>query len=263
MILVVLALVAAPATSSQLLDEAALALNAGRLQQSREMIATAVKEGASGTRVDRLLAELAFSQGDWPSALARYKALSTLEHNDPFLLQQAGIAALRTGAVADAVSLLDQAVAQPSAGWRTWNARAVAADWQHDWAGADKAYARAGALAPGNALVLNNHGWSLVLRGELDAALRLLSNAAMLAPSDRRIAANLDLARAATSAVLPARRPGESNESFAARLNDAGVLAARTGDRPKAVAAFARALEASDHWFARAANNLARVEPPR
>lgn len=258
-----LAAVAIPVAVSQLLQEAATALNAGRTQQAREMIATAVKQGASGTDVDRLLADLAYVQGDWPGAFTRYQALLATKRNDAALLQQAGIAALRVGAVTEAISFLDQAVAQPAASWRSWNARAVAADWQQDWAIADEAYAKAKALAPANGQLLNNHGWSLLLRGELDAALKLLSEAAVLAPSDRRIGANLDLARAATSAILPTRRAGESNEAFAARLNDAGVIAARNGDKPKAVAAFARALEASDRWFARAANNLAQVEPAR
>jgi Flp pilus assembly protein TadD len=257
------AAVAVPVATAQLLEEADTALSAGRVQQAREMIARAVKDGASGTKIDRLLADLAYVQGDWSSAYARYKALLATQHNDPIVLQQAGTAALRAGAVAEAVSFLNEAVAQPSASWRSWNARAVAADWQQDWAAADEAYAKARALAPANGQLLNNHGWSLLLRGELDAALKLLSKAAVLAPSDRRIGANLDLARAATSAILPTRRVGESNEAFAARLNDAGVIAAHNGDKPKAVAAFARALEVSDRWFARAANNLAQVEPPR
>jgi tetratricopeptide (TPR) repeat protein len=258
--MIVLAAVAAPIAASQLLDEAALALRAGRLQQARDMVEAAVKNGAGGPRLDRLLADLAFAQGDWRRALAGYKVLLAGKPDDALLLQQTGIAALQAGALGEAAVLLEKAVAQPSAGWRAWNARAVAADWQASWTVADKAYARASSLAPTNAQVLNNRGWSLLLRGEWNAALDFLARAATLAPSDRRIAANLDLARSAASASLPSRRPGESAEAYAARLNDAGVVAARSGDRRKAIAAFAQALEASDRWFARAANNLALVE---
>jgi Flp pilus assembly protein TadD len=224
------------------------------------MIAVAVKEGAAGAQLNRLLADLASAEGDWPNALARYKLLLATSAGDPLLLQQAGIAALRVGALAEAVVLLDKAVAKPFAGWRAWNARAIAADWQLDWATADRAYARAEELAPPNAQVLNNKGWSLLLRGEWTAALQLLSRAATLAPLDDRIAANLDLARSAASATLPVRKNGESGEVYAGRLNDAGVAAALRGDRLKAIAAFAQALDASDRWFARAANNLALVE---
>jgi hypothetical protein len=38
------------------------------------------------------------------------------------------------------------------------------------------------------------------------------------------------------------------------------VLAMASGDRQRATAAFARALEARSQWFDRAANNLATVE---
>jgi Flp pilus assembly protein TadD len=259
----VLAVIAAPVVTTQSLNEAGIALQAGRIQQASEMITRAVKDGASGSQVDRLLADLAYAQGDWPSALAQYKVLLSTQLNDPVVLQQAGIAALRAGSLAEAVSFLDQAVVLPAASWRTWNARAVAADWQKDWAGADKAYLKAKALAPTNAESFNNHGWSLLLRGALNKAVEQLTQAAALAPAHRRIAKNLDLARSAASAVLPTRRRGENSEAFAARLNDAGVLAARTGDTPRAIAAFARALEVSDRWFARAANNLALVEPSR
>ena len=34
-----------------------------------------------------------------------------------------------------------------------------------------------------------------------------------------------------------------------------------SGDRQRAIAAFAQALEARTQWFDRAANNLARVQP--
>lgn len=258
MILLLAALAGAVATPS--LDEAAHALAAGRPEQARQMIASAVASGASGPAVDRLLADLAFSQSDWARALAGYKVLLAARPADPILLQQAGIAALQLGRAGEAVGFLDQAVAQPGAGWRAWNARAVAADLQHDWRSADRAYAKAGKLARDNAQVLNNRGWSLLLRGEWAAAVGPLTRAAALAPGDRKIAANLDLARSAVSESLPPRRPGESDAEWAARLNDAGVVAFRRGDPQKAIAAFAQAVETSDRWFARAANNLAYVE---
>ena len=257
MILLLAALAGAVASPS--LTEASHALAAGRPEQARRMISAAVAEGASGPAVDRLLADLAFTEGEWPRALAAYKTMLLATPTDPHLLQQAGIAALRAGAP-DAPLLLDRAVSQPGASWRAWNARAVAADRQKDWTTADRAYAAAEALSPDNPTILNNRGWSLILRGQWPAGLEVLGRAAALAPDDTRIAANLDLARSAMADSLPQRRPGESKESWAARLNDAGVAAYRMGDRQKAVAAFAQALETSDRWFARAANNLALVE---
>ena len=70
------------------------------------------------------------------------------------------------------------------------------------------------------------------------------------------MANNVELARAALAADLPQRRPGESEDDWAMRLNDAGVVARLQGDRARAVAAFARAIEARGSWYERAANNL-------
>ena len=259
MILWLLAASAALAPDDRL-AEAAHALAAGRPEQARTMIAAAVAEGAAGEPVERLLADLAFATGDYGRALAGYRVLLKAHPPDARAAERAGISALQSGDIEEAVVLLERATGLPGAGWRAWNARAVAADRQRDWRTAERAYDRAAALAPEQAEILNNRGWSLMLRGQWSDAVEPLAAAARLAPGHRRIAANLDLARSATSAELPERRPGEGGADWAARLNDAGVAAALQGDRRRAVAAFARAIEASDRWYQRAANNLAAVE---
>jgi hypothetical protein len=69
------ALAAAPPAQSAPLAEAAHALASGRIEQARIMIGNAVKAGADGPQLDRLLADLAFESGDYRLALARYEAL--------------------------------------------------------------------------------------------------------------------------------------------------------------------------------------------
>lgn len=258
----ILALAALLATSPPVpavdpVGEAATALSHGRAVQAREMIRAAVASGASGAAVDRLLADLAFAERRWPEASVRYAALMQAGDRSGHVLTQAGIAALEQDDQAAAIRLLDQAAALSDASWRTLNARGVAADRAQDWSAADAAYARGLRLNPASPELLNNLGWSLLLRGQWSNAKRHLARAAALAPANSRIAANLDLAASALLADLPVRRAGESGASFAARLNDAGALALRAGHVAKARAAFARALEANDRWFARAANNLA------
>jgi Flp pilus assembly protein TadD len=223
------------------------------------MIAQAVENGASGPRLDRLLADLAVAEGRWAEALVRYRALLVTE---PSLLlhEAAGLAALRAGELAEAARLLDRAIADQGASWRAWNARGVVADRQGDWVTADRAYGAALARAPGEATAWNNRGWSLMLRGRWAEAVPPLERAHRLAPGATRISANLDLARSAVDADLPRRRAGESASDFAARLNDAGVMARLGGDGARAAAAFAQALEASPRWFAPAAANLAALE---
>ena len=127
---------------------------------------------------------------------------------------------------------------------------------QHDWAIADGSYAKAVALAPAEGEVLNNMGWSQLLRGDWRAAAALFAQATEREPKSQRIANNLELARSALAADLPKRHAGEDDKAWAARLNDAGVAAQMLGDKARAVAAFTQALEASGSWYDRAANNL-------
>ena len=253
----------APAPAAQPLSEAAHALEAGRIDQARLMIANAVKAGAQGAAVDRLLADLAFATGNYDLALRAYEQLLVANPQDSLLYQRAGIADIRMGKIERAALLLHKATSLPGASWRAWNALGVVADFRRDWDAADAAYARAAQLAPERAEVLNNLGWSLLVRGRWSEAVEPLERAAALDPKAERIAANLELARAAVSEQLPERRPGESDGDWAARLNDAGMIARLQGDNRKAVAAFARAIEARSQWFERAANNLALAKADR
>ena len=242
------------------LAEAAHAIEAGRLDQARIMVNAAVAQGVTGEALDRVLADLAFAERNFPIAQSRYEALARSRPAEAKLAERAGITALHLKQLPKAVAFLDNAIALPGASWRAWNARGVAADYASDWPTAERSYARAALLAPEQGDVANNRGWSLLMQGRWQDAIAPLEQAASLNPKSQRIADNLELARAAVSDDLPRRRPGESVESWSARLNDAGVVAQLRGDRKRAVAAFAQALEARSKWFERAANNLTLAE---
>ena len=245
------------------LSEAGRAIAAGRLDQAKAMLAVAVGAGAKGEPVDRLLADLAFARGENERALDLYMALLANHPDEVLLLQRAGMAALRLGQVGDATALLDRATRQQDASWRAWNARGVAADRQGRWDEADAAYAQAAALHPTRAEVPNNHGWSLMLRGSWSDALAAFEQAAALNPRLPRLANNIELARSAVAAELPHRHSGESDEDFAARLNDAGVVASAAGQTKRAEAAFSQAIELRSRWYAKAAENLAALAAPQ
>jgi Flp pilus assembly protein TadD len=244
----------APAAYS--LTDAEHAIAAGRLDQARLMIGRALASGVTPAQAARPLADLAFAEGNNAEALARYQRLLAAAPGDSKLCERAGIAALRLGDAVRAASLIICATRPASASWRGWNARGVLADMQSDWDEADRAYARAAQHAPNEAEIANNQGWSQLLRGNWQAAASELERAAALDPRSERIANNLELARAALADQLPERRPGESGHAWAERLNDAGVAAQLRGDKARAVAAFSQALEASETWYPRAANNL-------
>lgn len=255
---------AAPLPSPAIsLSEAGRAVAAGRLDQAKAMLGVAVAAGARGEPVDRLLADLAFARGENAQALNLYKALLGSHPDDGLLLERGGIAALRLGSVTEATALLDRATRMPGVGWRAWNARGAVADLQGRWEEADAAYARAAVLDPKRAEVPNNQGWSLMLRGHWADALAAFERAAAIDPRLPRLANNLELARAAVAADLPSRMQGESDAAFAARLNDAGVIAAASGQAKRAEAAFAQAIELRSRWYARAADNLAALGTPK
>jgi len=245
------------------LTEVGRAISAGRLDQARSMLATAMAAGAKGEPVDRLLADLAMARGEDAQALAMYRQLLASHPDETLLLERAGIASLRLGQLAEATSLLDRATSQPNAGWRAWNGRGVAADRQSRWEEADAAYARASELDPLRPEIANNQGWSLMLRGRWQEAVSAFERAAAIDPKLPRLGNNLELARAAVAAELPSRMSGESDESYSARLNDAGVVAASAGQTKRAEAAFAQALEVRSRWYARAADNLAALAGPK
>ena len=245
------------------LAEAGRAIAAGRLDQAQAILGVAIAAGVKGEPVDRLLADLHFARGDDSQAITLYRTLLAAHPDEALLLERAGIAALRLGRSAEATALLDRATRQSDAGWRAWNARGVAADRQGRWDEADAAYARAMEIDPARAEVANNLGWSLMLRGRWAEALAAFEGAAATNPRLPRLSNNLELARAAVSADLPHRLAGESDEAFAARLNDAGVVAAASGQTKRAEAAFAQAIEVRSSWYTRAADNLAALGPPK
>ena len=251
--------VAAPPAGQLSLAEAGRAIAAGRLDQAKAMLSEAVAAGVKGDPVDRLLADLALARGENEQAYGLYKALLAVHPDEALLLERGGIASLRLGRLGDATALLDRATRVPGAGWRSWNARGVAADRQGRWEEADAAYARAGQIDASRAEVPNNLGWSLMLRGRWAEAMEQFEKAAALNPKLPRLANNLELARAALAADLPQRMAGENDESFAARLNDAGVVAAASGQQKRAEAAFAQAIQLKSRWYDRAANNLAAL----
>lgn len=253
---------AAPAASgprpASTLAGVAQAIQSGRFDQARLMIARSIALGTRGPAVDRLVADLAFASGRDAEALAAYQQVVAADPTDRLACEQGGISALRLGRLGDASRLIDCSTSA-GATWRAWNAKGVLSDLQADWNSADAAFARAIALSPNEPTVLNNQGWSFLLRGDWAVARDLFGRAASLEPSSRRISNNLELAETALAADLPRRRAGESSRSWAERLNDAGVAAELLGDQRRAMSAFTQAIEASGSWYARAANNLASV----
>lgn len=258
--LVAAAMLAAQAAAGVSPAEIAHAIDANRLEQARQMLADAAEAGESGPAFDRLQADLSFARKNWSDALARYGQLADDDPKDGRSAERAGIASIMLGEDKIAAGFIERAIASGTETWKAWNAKGVMCDNSGDWSCADEAFEKAGSLAPDEAEIMNNRGWSLLLRGDWAKALPVLEKAVEIDPGSSRAQNNLELARAAIAQDLPQRREGESDSDFAARLNDAGVVAAQRGDRARAIAAFSRALSVRDSWFPRAANNLAAIK---
>lgn len=241
------------------LAEAANALAQGRTLQARTMLGEAVRLGARGDAVDRLLADLDFAEGRYEQALTRATMLLLGHPDDLILLERAGLSALALGQNREGAAYLERAERLGTTRWRTYNGLGVAHDRRGAWGSASRAYDRAAALEPAAAEIANNRGWSLLLQGRWEEAVGALTQAVGIDGENPLYRANLDLALVALDDDLPRRREGESDADFAARLNDAGVVAAAQGLRRKAIAAFTRAIEANSQYYERAADNLERM----
>jgi Flp pilus assembly protein TadD len=248
--------VAAEPADPSILKDAEDAIAGGRLHEAKLIIARAAALGFRGDPIDRLTADLAFASGKYLQAMVAYQRLAGGGARQPGDCEKGAISALELGRLADARPLVECATAPADASWRAWNSRGVLADLEQDWKTADESYAHADKLAPENPRIINNQGWSMLIRGDWAAAIPYFEEAAALDGKSHRIANNLELAKAALAAELPNRRPGESDRDWAARLNDAGVAAEILGDKKRAVAAFTQALDASPVWYDRASNNL-------
>jgi Flp pilus assembly protein TadD len=236
------------------------AIAAGRPDQARAMIARAVTAGAPPLVTSRLVADLTYSTGDYATAAGLYEALIKVWRDDALMVERAGLARLHLGHFGAAARHLAQATNAKGASWQAWNAQGVAADARRDWAAADTAYRHALMVAPRRGEILNNAGWSMALRGRWSEAHDLFQQAVTLDPRLERASRNLELARTALDQQLPERGPQDSENAWAAKLNDAGVVAQKQGNWRKAVAAFARAIETRSQWFERAVNNLRLAE---
>jgi len=141
-----------------LLENAAQAIDAGRLQEAKLLIARAALEGSSGAPIDRLVARLALVSHRYEEALGGYQRLAASPQKQVSDCENGAVAALELRRPAEAKPLVDCAVAAPNPSWRAWNAQGVLADFNQDWAKADEAYSRAHQLLPREARIINNEG---------------------------------------------------------------------------------------------------------
>lgn len=132
------------------------------------------------------------SKGDYDEAARSLAQLMLIAPDDARVVGEYGKVLAQQGHSQEALAFLKRAVELQPHEWSLQSALGVAYDQLDDHASARKAYARALALKPGDASVLNNYAVSLMLSGNYVDAQRFFTEATAKGVSNPKIALNLE-----------------------------------------------------------------------
>ncbi|MGE0408809.1 MAG: tetratricopeptide repeat protein [Amphiplicatus sp.] len=203
------------------------------------------------------LAEALRSGGEAQAARAEYLAVAEVPEWRVRALEGLGQAALITGDQNGAYEALTAAVAEDAKAWRAWLGLAQLRDLAHDWAKADEAYGAALAAGGDKPVIYNNHGVSMLARGEPGEAAGLFRKALAADSNFDRAATNLELANASSAASLSEIAAAEPDaRKRAQKLNNAGYVAMLQGRLDEAERFFDAAIKAHPAFYGIAYENL-------
>lgn len=187
----------------------------------------------------------------------QYAKLLTSEKFRTAALTGIGHVKLSTYDMGGAFEMFSSAVAEDASAWKSWLGLAQLRDLAHDWGGADEAYRLALEHSSDRAAALNNHGVSMLARGDHKTALVYFDMAAAIEPYSQRIQTNIDLAKAALE-IDPkgANFKDLDGKSRARKLNNRGYAAMMRGDGHNAEQYFLEAIDAHPSFYAVAHKNL-------
>lgn len=159
--------------------------------------------------------------------------------------------------MSEAYDMFSSAVEEDAAAWRAWLGLAQLRDSGADWEGADEAYAQALENTDDRALVLNNHGVSMLARGDVEKAIALLNMALAIKPGSERVQTNLDLAMVVDEdgEIRSQTQHDIDNKEKARKLNNMGYVAMLRGDLNAADTLLEEASDAHPSFYATAYKN--------
>jgi Flp pilus assembly protein TadD len=197
-------------------------------------------------------------RGRYDRALEEFRSAQGAPVTRGPAMEGEGLVLALSGREGEALPLLKKTVAEFPQSWRAWNALGGAYDDQGKWAEADDAYSHALAASDAPAIVLNNRGYSYLLRNRLDEASADFVEALRQRPDLEPARTNLRLAMAMKGEYTRATA-GAQKDTEAVLLNNAGFAALVRGDYTQAEALLQQAMARKGEYYDLAAANLQLV----
>jgi Flp pilus assembly protein TadD len=244
--------------SDQTVSDIERAIEEKRFLDASAMIDMAVLSGSKDPRLGLLSAKVDLGRGRYDQALGEFRSAQASPLTRGAAMEGEGLVMCLSGRENEAVPLLKKTVAEFPKSWRAWNALGGAYDDQRKWAEADDAYAHAMAASDAPAMVINNRGYSYLLRNRLDEATADFVEALRQRPDLEVARTNLRLAMAMKGEYARATA-GASKGSEAALLNNAGFAALVRGDYGQAETLLQQAMARKGEYYDLAAANLELV----
>lgn len=157
----------------------------------------------------------------------------------------------------NAFELFSRAVKEDDTTWKAWLGLASLRDLAKDWENADVAYKNALKSTNDRTVVLNNHGISMLARGDAAAARHYFDLALQISPNSERVKNNFDLAESDLdqNGKKSSYRHLRGKE-LARRLNNQGYVEMVRGNRAEAETYFVEAIDTHPSFYATAHKNL-------
>jgi Flp pilus assembly protein TadD len=244
--------------SDQTVSDIERAIEEKRFLDANAMIDMAVLSGSKDPRLGLLSAKVDLGRGRYDQALEEFRSAQASPLTRGAAMEGEGLVMCLSGRESEAVPLLKKTVAEFPKSWRAWNALGGAYDDQRKWAEADDAYAHALSASDAPAMVINNRGYSYLLRNRLDEATADFVEALRQRPDLEVARTNLRLAMAMKGEYVRATA-GASKGSEAALLNNAGFAALVRGDYGQAETLLQQAMARKGEYYDLAAANLELV----